>query len=211
MASFFARLRWLVPWRAVGLRGRWNVWNLFQTDSKFSFLGSIRSVTHTRVNRSTEPTPPPPTQPDTASAKPKKIPPPPPRKRKYGPGIDVFRTPDTDIEVVVGRSALTNERVSFELVAEDDLWFHVREHPGSHVILRCPRSRASAADIEFAAKLAARFSALKFGKINVSCYEGRQLSRPEGPHKPGLVMCSGRSTSITVRLPSGWEPPKPVE
>src|SRR5208282_6876023 len=39
-------------------------------------------------------------------------------------------------ELCVGTSAAANEYVTFQLAQPEDLWFHVRDLPGAHVVLR---------------------------------------------------------------------------
>ena len=41
-------------------------------------------------------------------------------------------------EILVGRSARSNERLTFEMARADDLWFHSAGIAGAHVVLRLP-------------------------------------------------------------------------
>jgi predicted ribosome quality control (RQC) complex YloA/Tae2 family protein len=41
-----------------------------------------------------------------------------------------------EFELCVGTSAAANDYVTFQLAQPEDLWFHVRDLPGSHVLLR---------------------------------------------------------------------------
>jgi predicted ribosome quality control (RQC) complex YloA/Tae2 family protein len=38
--------------------------------------------------------------------------------------------------VLIGKNAKDNENLTFKLSREGDVWFHVEDYPGSHVILR---------------------------------------------------------------------------
>jgi predicted ribosome quality control (RQC) complex YloA/Tae2 family protein len=60
--------------------------------------------------------------------------------------------------VLVGRGARENHRLTFATARPEDLWFHARDVPGSHVILRDPEGRARAEDLREAAEVAAYFS-----------------------------------------------------
>ena len=74
-------------------------------------------------------------------------------------------------ELCVGTSAAANEYVTFQLAQPEDLWFHVRDLPGAHVVLRrLQRDNVVTDDlILLAAKEAALHSKAKAGtKVNVS-------------------------------------------
>jgi len=120
-------------------------------------------------------------------------------RRKYGKGIDCFRSP-TGYEVIVGRTAGTNERVSFELTPRDAFWFHSDcGVPGSHVAILCPAAEvATLEDVEFAAKLAAWHSKARGQATAAVCYcYGAQVTRPRIP-KLGQVRITGRRGCVHV-------------
>eukprot|EP00854_Cymbomonas_tetramitiformis_P009392 gene9392-11128_t len=82
-------------------------------------------------------------------------------KKKYGADVDTFISPGGH-EIVAGRSAKSNERVSFQLTKADQCWFHTANGiPGSHVLLRCAFNDATDEDIEVAARIAAFHSHAK--------------------------------------------------
>jgi predicted ribosome quality control (RQC) complex YloA/Tae2 family protein len=62
------------------------------------------------------------------------------------------------LSILVGRGARENQRLTFEVARPEDLWFHAREVPGAHVILRDPEGRSGAEDLREAAEVAAYFS-----------------------------------------------------
>jgi predicted ribosome quality control (RQC) complex YloA/Tae2 family protein len=61
----------------------------------------------------------------------------------------------------VGRGAKENHQLTFGLARPEDLWFHARDVPGAHVILRDPEGRAAAPDLREAAEVAAFHSAAR--------------------------------------------------
>jgi predicted ribosome quality control (RQC) complex YloA/Tae2 family protein len=63
-------------------------------------------------------------------------------------------------QVLVGRTAGQNDTATFRLAGPDDLWFHARGVPGSHVVLRASPELTDD-DIEEAARLAAGYSKLR--------------------------------------------------
>lgn len=88
----------------------------------------------------------------------------------------------------MGRSEEDNDRLSLKLADPDDLWFHVRGMPGSHVVLRSkPGETPDRETRKAAAAIAAYHSkARKGGTVAVSCTLARYVSKPRGA-KPGTV------------------------
>lgn len=87
---------------------------------------------------------------------------------------------DSGIPIIVGKNALDNERVTFEVAAENDLWFHVKDNPGSHVVLQCGSYIPSAIDIQTTANIAAHFSKAKnTNKVIVQYCLAKHVSKPE--------------------------------
>lgn len=62
--------------------------------------------------------------------------------------------------VYVGKNNMQNERVTHELARKDDLWFHVKDAPGSHVVLK-KTGDYTEEDIRTCAMLAAYYSTYK--------------------------------------------------
>ena len=91
-------------------------------------------------------------------------------------------------EVLAGRTDADNDRLSLKMARPNDLWFHVRGMPGSHVILRArPDQGPDRETVHRAAAIAAFHSkARDGGTVAVSCTEARHVSKPRGA-KPGTV------------------------
>lgn len=66
-------------------------------------------------------------------------------------------------EILVGKNRFQNDYLTFQIAHPQDMWFHVREAAGSHVIIRNPHRQESIPPrtIKEAASLAASFSRLK--------------------------------------------------
>ncbi|HLE62034.1 MAG TPA: NFACT RNA binding domain-containing protein [Pyrinomonadaceae bacterium] len=113
------------------------------------------------------------------------------------PGIRRYRSSD-DYEILVGKAAQTNDRLTFKIARPNDLWFHAADYPGSHVIIRnSSRKDVPHRTIIEAAQIAARFSqAGDDSKVKVNYTQRKYLSKPRGA-APGLVRLS-RFKSITV-------------
>jgi predicted ribosome quality control (RQC) complex YloA/Tae2 family protein len=62
------------------------------------------------------------------------------------------------LSLLVGRGARENHHLTFAVARPEDLWFHARDVPGAHAILRDNEGRATAEDLREAAEVAAFFS-----------------------------------------------------
>jgi len=102
-------------------------------------------------------------------------------------------------EVLVGTSAAGNERVTFELSAPDDVWFHARGVPGSHVVVRSGGQALPAEVIEQAARVAAEHSAARHETTALVDWVLRKHVRKLRGAPPGLVTYTHEQT-LRVRL-----------
>ena len=80
------------------------------------------------------------------------------RKRKAQPTAPVVRRIQGR-QVLAGRTAAENHRLTFKESAPNDLWFHARNMPGAHVLLRDPGDDPAPELIHAVARLAAHLSA----------------------------------------------------
>ncbi|MEO0947085.1 MAG: NFACT family protein [Cyanobacteria bacterium J06641_5] len=92
-------------------------------------------------------------------------------------------------EILVGRNNNQNDRLSFRVAAEQDLWFHAQEIPGAHVLLRLePGAAPDDRDLQVAADLAAFHSrARQSDAVPVVYTSPKHLYKPKGA-KPGMVI-----------------------
>lgn len=83
----------------------------------------------------------------------------------------------------------SNVDVFCNLCADDDVWMHARQHPGSHLVMRIPAgSSPNAEDIQYAANLSVFFSKARgSGKCDVTMCCGKDVRKPKGA-KPGQVL-----------------------
>jgi predicted ribosome quality control (RQC) complex YloA/Tae2 family protein len=91
-------------------------------------------------------------------------------------------------EVLAGRTDADNDLLSMHLVQDDDWWFHARDLPGSHVVLRArPDAEPDRKVLEAAAAIAAYHSKGRDGgTMGVSVVRGRDVRKPKGV-KTGTV------------------------
>ena len=125
----------------------------------------------------------------------KRVPPPPARPL-------TFTTPE-GYTVLVGRSARLNDEITFRRAAPDDLWFHARNVPGAHVVLRTGGRPVSEETIRRVAGVAAYYSAARHNAtVDVQMARVRDVRRhPSG--RPGQVLLR-RETVLRVP-PAPWE------
>jgi predicted ribosome quality control (RQC) complex YloA/Tae2 family protein len=119
-------------------------------------------------------------------------------KRENLPGVRRYRSSD-GFEILVGRAAHVNDRLTFKVAKPHDLWLHAADYPGSHVVVRNPgRKDVPHRSIVEAAQLAAKFSqASGDAKVNVNYTQRKFLSKPKGA-QPGLVRMSSFKTIIVA-------------
>ncbi|MGB9668613.1 MAG: NFACT family protein [Thermosulfidibacteraceae bacterium] len=63
-------------------------------------------------------------------------------------------------KVFVGKNSKGNDYVTFRLAVGEDLWFHVKDYPGAHVVMKC-FDKVEESDIERVAGIALYFSKLR--------------------------------------------------
>ncbi len=90
--------------------------------------------------------------------------------------------------IFVGRSPRENLEVTFRIARPDDLWFHARGIPGSHVVLQPPPgAEPDASDLDCAADFAAHHSrARNAPRVEIDFTE-RKYVRKQRDAAPGMV------------------------
>ncbi|MBB1078654.1 NFACT family protein [Limosilactobacillus sp. STM2_1] len=114
------------------------------------------------------------------------------KQRKVKPSApDEFHTSDGTL-VLVGKNNRQNDRLSFKIANKNEIWLHVKDIPGSHVVIRS--TNPSDKTILEAAELAAYFSKGRDSdNVPVDYLPVKQLHKPNGA-KPGFVIFRGQKT-----------------
>ena len=100
------------------------------------------------------------------------------------------------VDLYIGKNNKQNDYVTFTLGGPRDLWFHTKDIPGSHIIMKAVEP--SQEDILLAAELAAYFSKARTGSnVPVDCVERRYVKKPAGS-KPGFVIFTNQKTYYTT-------------
>ncbi len=93
-------------------------------------------------------------------------------------------------KLLVGKNNSQNDYITHKVAGKNDLWFHVKGMPGSHVILLCDGAEPDALDFTEAATVAAVYSKAPVGqKVAVDYTRVRNLKKPPAS-KPGFVTFS---------------------
>ncbi|MBU7008459.1 Rqc2 family fibronectin-binding protein [Phosphitispora fastidiosa] len=105
-------------------------------------------------------------------------------------------------EILVGRNNRQNDYLTMKLAQPDDLWLHVKDIPGSHIVVRSPQT-AGVPDnvIERAAEVAAYYSrGRESSKVPVDYTLRKNVRKPKGA-KPGMVIYDSQKTVFVEPKP----------
>ena len=110
--------------------------------------------------------------------------------------LHIRLNPEADL--YIGKNNKQNDYVTFTLGNPKDLWFHTKDIPGSHVILKTSLPEARQEDINLAVQLAAYFSKARDGSnVPVDCVQRRYVKKPASS-KPGFVIFTNQNTYYTT-------------
>ena len=95
--------------------------------------------------------------------------------------------------ILVGRNNLQNEELTFKIARKEELWFHAKDIPGSHVVISGNLNPSDEVKTN-AAELAAYYSKGRLSNlVQVDMIEVKKLNKPTGG-KPGFVTYTGQKT-----------------
>lgn len=96
-----------------------------------------------------------------------------------------FTTTD-GMTLYVGKNNIQNDRLTFKVAEKEDIWFHVKDIPGSHVILVTEGREPTDRDYTEAAGIAAGYSKASSDLVAVDYTRVKNIKKPSGA-KPGFV------------------------
>ncbi len=96
--------------------------------------------------------------------------------------------------IVVGKNNLQNDYITTKLASKNDMWFHVKNIPGSHVVVFSSGGELSDETLMLAARLAAENSkASTSAQVPVDYTLIKNVKKPSGA-KPGMVIYTTNKT-----------------
>lgn len=106
-------------------------------------------------------------------------------------------------EILAGRHSRDNDRIVTAWGRAEDLWFHARNVPGAHVLLRNPaRTEPPAAVVEAAARVAAYYSpAREEAGVDVIVAALRHVRKRKGLAAGQVEVTQGRTLRVRAGLP----------
>lgn len=105
-------------------------------------------------------------------------------------------------QILVGRTAEANERLTFQIARPHDIWLHAADYPGSHVVLRCKKGAAVPfQSLVEAAQLAAFYSQARASTAVVVHYTERKYVHKIPGAAPGRVrLVNAKSITVEPRV-----------
>lgn len=120
----------------------------------------------------------------------------PPRKLKSTP---IRLVTSGGFTLLVGKNNTQNDTLSTKMAEKDDIWFHVKDAPGSHVILVTEGKEPGDIDYTEAAAVAAKYSKAAGDNVAVDYTRVRNLKKPGGS-KPGFVTYKTNYTAYVSEI-----------
>jgi len=101
-------------------------------------------------------------------------------------------------KLLVGKNNSQNDYITHKLASKGDIWFHIKDYPGSHAVLFCDGAEPDALDFTEAATIAAVYSKAPAGqKVTVDYTRIRYLKKPPAA-KPGFVTFSNNYSAYVT-------------
>lgn len=99
-------------------------------------------------------------------------------------------------EVLIGRNNKENDYLTLKYASKEDIWFHVKDFHGSHVVLRINGKQVNDTILIKCAKLAAFYSQAKAStKVLVQYTKIKNISKPKNS-RPGMVVFNNYKTLL---------------
>ena len=97
-------------------------------------------------------------------------------------------------EILVGKNNYQNDAISTRLGDDEDCWLHVKNAPGSHVLIKADGRFITETTLLEAGVLAAWFSGVRTSEnVDVDYVEYKFVKKPKKA-KPGMVIFTGQNT-----------------
>lgn len=110
------------------------------------------------------------------------------RKAKATPVLPLKIQSEDGFEILIGRNNKENDKLTLKIARKDDIWLHIKNFPGSHVVIRTEGREVPDSTLAEAAQYAAWFSKARTApKTEIDYTLVRNVKKPSGS-KPGMVI-----------------------
>ncbi len=115
---------------------------------------------------------------------------------KNAPSRQIMKIKKDGYEIMIGKNNLQNDYLTLKIAKLTDTWLHVKDIPGSHVIIRPPKAGQTIpkAVMDLAANFAAYFSKGRNSSLVAVDYTLRKYVRKPNGAKPGMVIYDNQKT-----------------
>lgn len=124
------------------------------------------------------------------------------RKDQEAPSKPYHYISSDGFSILVGKNNRQNEQLTLRTARKEDIWLHVKDMPGSHVIIRRENKEVPESTLMEAAVLAAYYSKGKNSSLVDVDYTEKKNVRKPNKAKPGMVIYENYNT-ITVKPDRG--------
>ena len=101
-------------------------------------------------------------------------------------------------KLLCGKNNAQNDYITHKVASKGDIWFHIKDYPGSHVVLLCDGDEPDALDFTEAATVAAVYSMAPTGqRVTVDYTRIKNIKKPPSS-KPGYVTFSSNYSAYVV-------------
>ena len=123
------------------------------------------------------------------------------KQRKPDPAPPLQFISQDGFPIFVGRNNRQNDQVTFSIASSSDIWLHVKDIPGSHVIIKSGGKPVPDTTLVQAAEIAAYYSKARDSATAAVDYTTRQKVRKPKGAKPGKVIYDSHRTILVTPKP----------
>jgi hypothetical protein len=105
-----------------------------------------------------------------------------------------------DFKAYRGRDASANEYVTFQLADENDLWFHAKGVPGSHLVIKVDDKLVTPEIIQSASEIVAKNSKTKEKEVQVVYCQKKFVTKVQGTNLGQVNVDKINAYEITVSI-----------
>lgn len=136
------------------------------------------------------------------------------QKKKYGQKINSKKIEEPsvknyikivvdDYEVFIGKNNKQNDYLTLRVAKDNDLWMHVKNIPGSHLIIKCNGNLPKMDTLEKCASYAAYFSRAKFSShVQVDYTLKKYVKKPKGSNAGFVIYTNQKTLIVDPKMPN---------